>query len=143
VRVLVCGSRTWGREKDSEGNVIRSRAAAQFQRDMIADVLIGYYTDDGALVVIEGAAPGADTVAGEWATAMLYDEKHLSYPADWKRYGKDAGPIRNAQMLDEGKPDLVVAFIDQPLNESKGTADMVRRSRAAGVPTYVITDEAA
>lgn len=43
--------------------------------------------------------------------------------------GKAAGPIRNQRMLDEGKPDLVVAFPG-----GRGTADMVRRAKAAGVP---------
>jgi hypothetical protein len=47
--------------------------------------------------------------------------------AEWKKYGPAAGPIRNQRMLDWG-PDLVVAF-----SGGKGTADMVRRARAAGV----------
>lgn len=40
-----------------------------------------------------------------------------------------AGPIRDQEMLDKGKPDLVVAFLG-----NRGTADMVRRAREAGVP---------
>jgi hypothetical protein len=48
--------------------------------------------------------------------------------ADWEKLGRSAGPIRNQAMLDEGRPDLVVAFPGH-----HGTADMVRRARAAGV----------
>lgn len=59
------------------------------------------------------------------------------YPADWEKYGKVAGPIRNQQMLDEGKPDVVYAFTDD-LSNSRGTADMCRRANKAGVPVYVI-----
>jgi hypothetical protein len=50
------------------------------------------------------------------------------YMADWDGLGRKAGPIRNQRMLDEGKPDLVIAFPG-----GRGTADMVRRAREAGV----------
>lgn len=50
------------------------------------------------------------------------------FAADWSQ-GKKAGPLRNARMLAEGKPDVVVAFPG-----GRGTEDMVARARAAGVP---------
>lgn len=40
-------------------------------------------------------------------------------------------------MLDEGKPDLVLAFVDKPLDQSKGTAHMVRIATEAGVAVEV------
>lgn len=46
-----------------------------------------------------------------------------------------AGGIRNKQMLNEGKPDLVIAF---PTENSKGTWDMVRRAKRAGIETVVV-----
>ena len=49
-------------------------------------------------------------------------------PADWKRYGRGAGPARNQAMLVEFNPQLLVAFPG-----GKGTADMVRRAQKAGV----------
>src|SRR6266536_1924225 len=61
------------------------------------------------------------------------------YPAQWDQHGKAAGPRRNQLMLEGGKPDVVWCFISRPLDESRGTADMVRRARAAGVPTYVVS----
>lgn len=70
---------------------------------------------------------GADTLAGDWAHGFLIPVR--SFPADWEeRHGKRAGPIRNQMMLEEGRPDLVVAFPG-----GTGTADMVRRAREAGV----------
>ena len=60
----------------------------------------------------------------------------MEYPAPWKRFGPSAGGIRNQQMLDEGKPDLVVAFPG-----GKGTADMVRRAENAGVKVIKVGDE--
>lgn len=75
--------------------------------------------------VIEGGAAGADGMAREWAARHALDS--WTQLADWKTHGRAAGPIRNQAML-EHNPKLVVAFPG-----GKGTADMVRRSRKAGV----------
>src|SRR5690606_25211324 len=77
-------------------------------------------------VLIHGAARGADSIAGQWAASRGVEA--LSFPANWTRDGKAAGPIRNQRMLDEGQPDVVIAFPG-----GGGTADMVRRAKAAGV----------
>ena len=59
------------------------------------------------------------------------------YPANWNLHGRAAGPIRNKQMLDEGKPDIVYAFHPN-ISESKGTKDMVRQAKNRGIETIVI-----
>jgi hypothetical protein len=82
-------------------------------------------------LIIHGAAKGADTLAGRWAKE--FNIPVLVFPADWKKYGRRAGPIRNAQMLSEGKPNLVVAFPG-----GRGTANMVGLSQKAGVPVYAV-----
>lgn len=87
-------------------------------------------------MVIEGEAPGADTLAREWAEANGIQVE--PYPADWTRYGRDAGPIRNKQMLEQGRPTYAVAFYDRPRAESRGTADMVRRLERAGIEVLEI-----
>ena len=85
--------------------------------------------------VIHGDAKGADSMADYFARdQVLTVEK---YPADWTKYRLTAGPIRNQQMLDEGKPDRVAAFFTD-LNTSKGTRDMVTRSLKAGLPVTAI-----
>jgi hypothetical protein len=76
--------------------------------------------------VISGMAPGADTLAAEWAERFGFPLH--KFPADWSKHGKAAGPIRNQRMIEEGKPDLVIAFPG-----GRGTADMIRRAKAAGV----------
>ena len=65
-----------------------------------------------------------------------------SYPAQWHRYGRAAGPIRNLQMLVEGKPDAVLAF-NNCIEKSRGTKDMVARATEAGIPTEVIRENGA
>lgn len=76
--------------------------------------------------VIHGGATGADSLGLAWAHARRVAVD--SYPAQWNAHGKAAGPLRNQQMLEQGRPDLVVAFPG-----GAGTADMVRRATAAGV----------
>lgn len=83
-------------------------------------------------LIIQGGAFGADACASEWAHARNVLERQFA--ADWHAHGRAAGPIRNQQMLDEGKPDLVVAFPG-----GTGTADMVRRAKAAGVRVIEVT----
>ena len=76
--------------------------------------------------VVNGGARGADLMAKQWAEHHAIEARSVA--ADWGLHGRAAGPIRNQSMLDKYVPDLVVAFPG-----GKGTADMVRRSRKAGV----------
>ena len=115
LRVLVCGGRKYN---DS----------AMFSRVMGA-----LFLDDGSvlarrgLTIIHGAQTGADTLAHQWAVANC--ARPAPYKAEWTKYGNPAGPIRNQRMIDEGRPDLVIAFPGWV-----GTNDTVTRARAAGIP---------
>ena len=108
VRVLVCGGRDFSDTEFAYRVLGEAHAAI------------------GIDVVIEGDARGADRIAGYWARKNGVD--NLKFRADWKKHGRAAGPIRNRQMLREGKPDLVIAFPG-----GVGTADMVKIAEAAGV----------
>jgi len=85
-------------------------------------------------VVIEGEARGADKMGR--AAAMELGIPFEPYPAQWHIYGRAAGPIRNQQMLDEGKPTEAVGFHDDIAN-SKGTHDMWRRLKDATIPVVI------
>lgn len=109
MRILVCGGRDY---KDWE---------------TLRYTLYQYDHEDENTVIITGGCPtGADDLAATYA--MVYLTGYKEYKADWKKYGRRAGPFRNQQMLDEGKPDLVIAFPG-----GNGTADMVRRTILAGI----------
>lgn len=112
MRILVCGSRHFN---DYEA------VARELQR--IGDIGL----------IIHGAAQGADTCGERYAMANSIPMQ--SFPADWERYGKSAGPIRNRQMLKEGAPDLVVAFRGP---NSRGTQDMINAATKAGIPVEII-----
>ena len=119
-RVLVCGGRNYDRA------------------DIVEAVLDRYVGEAGPNsplwpCIVHGAAPGADTLADDWAN--LRDVLIEPHPADWAVHGRAAGPIRNQEMLDSGI-DLVIAFPG-----GRGTADMVRRARAAGVKVIEIDDD--
>ncbi|RWO57146.1 MAG: DUF2493 domain-containing protein [Mesorhizobium sp.] len=94
-------------------------------------------------VIIHGNARGADAEAKEWA--LEKGIKHAPFIAAWedltapgaviryikatgKPYNANAGPQRNQRMIDDGKPDIVVAFPG-----GKGTRDMIDRARRAGL----------
>lgn len=106
MRVLVCGGRDF---------------------DDMAMMLIVLGQLGPADTIIHGGARGADTMADQLSHSLGC--KLEVYAADWNAHGKAAGYIRNQQMLDEGKPDMVIAFPG-----GRGTADMVKRAKKAGVP---------
>jgi YspA, cpYpsA-related SLOG family len=109
MRVLVCGGRDYS------------------DRDHLFGVLDRKYRERPFSHLIHGSASGADSLADEWASNNHVFR--LPFLAEWELHGKAAGPIRNARMLEEGKPDLVIAFPG-----GKGTSNMIRQALSAGIP---------
>lgn len=95
-----------------------------------------------SFVLIHGCATGADTLASLWCiqfNKFMEEEvvQELRFPAKWKNKNgvldRSAGSKRNKKMLEEGKPDLVVAFPG-----GNGTAHMKRIAREAGIKVLEI-----
>ncbi len=82
--------------------------------------------------IVQGGAPGADTMAAHWGEKMGLSV--VAEVSDWGSHGNAAGPIRNQKMIDDHKPDVVIAFPG-----GRGTADMVRRAREAKIEVIEIT----
>jgi hypothetical protein len=124
--VLVTGDRNWTNYE----RIARELDAVMHERN-------------AAVLIIHGAATGADSLARQWSDRNYhyYDgyQDSKEYPANWRKYGRAAGPIRNQQMLEEGKPDFVLAFHNNIAN-SKGTKDMVARARKANIPVKICTE---
>lgn len=113
MRILVCGGR------DYLDYITLSR--------VLDETVAGLDPDD--VTIIQGGATGADFLAKVYAYCWGWGGLSCEeYKADWKKYGKGAGLIRNQQMLDKGSPDLVIAF-----KGGVGTADMVNRARKADI----------
>ena len=113
VRVLVCGGRNYS------------------DHERVKAVLNALHERVGISVIIQGGARGADELAFGWARANGVEE--IQFDADWETHGSFAGPMRNTQMLYEGKPDLVIAFPG-----GRGTGDMVRKARKSGIDVVEI-----
>lgn len=88
---------------------------------------------DRTSTIVHGrAANGADKIAHQEAEKLgLRVEPH---PANWAKYGKSAGFVRNKEMVDIGA-DLCIAFWDGKSNGTKHTMDL---AEAAGIPVEVI-----
>ena len=115
MRVLVCGGRFFNK------------------KELLTKVLDNLHKSTPIEVIIEGDAPGADRLAGYWARKNKIDD--LKFKADWDKFGRSAGPIRNRLMLKEGKPDMVIAF-----EGGAGTANMIKISKEANVQVEEINE---
>lgn len=113
MRVLVCGGRYYS-------DIVR-----------VFMVLDKLNRDAGIDCIIQGGAKGADRLALEWAAQAGCPVNQ--FDADWENQGSFAGPARNSRMLAEGRPDLVIGFPG-----GRGTADMMRKARKAGVEVIEI-----
>jgi hypothetical protein len=131
-RVLLCGSRRWPWPKTVE--VVLDRLAAQH---------------GDQLVVIEGAATGADHAVHQWCVGHgLPDDRHRCHPVDWNaerrtrpKDWRTAGPERNTRMLLQERPRLIVAFHDHFAPTSGGTSDMALRGLLREVPVWLTPGE--
>ena len=125
MRVLVCGGRTFGYTPES------NFTKKDFNIFNKAVDLVSSYKPTA---IIQGLAKGGAEVGK--LTAEALDIPDLAFCADWDKYGYGAVHIRNQQMLAEGKPDLVIAFVG-----GKGTASIVERSLKAGVVVVRVSEE--
>ena len=82
------------------------------------------------IIIVSGCASGADAIGERYAKENGFEvEKH---PADWKKYGKSAGPKRNEQMAKVC--DFVICFWDY---QSKGTKSMIDYAKMYNKPIRI------
>lgn len=110
MQIVACGSRNYT------------------DREAVRRALLSYWPDPDCrgFEVLHGAARGADTLAAE--EAGRFGARTRAFPADWRRYGRAAGPVRTRQMLDES-PDLMLAF-----GTGRGTDFAVAEAERRGIP---------
>lgn len=123
MKILVSGSREMPENQKSRNMILAQ----------IMECLVGkddLYPQD--VTIITGGAKGADTVAHD--LAVDYGMKTIVHYAEWNRFGKSAGPIRNGRMLDE-EPDVVIAF---PIGKSVGTRHCIKEAERRGIRTITI-----
>ena len=120
VRIIVAGGREFNDSKLFE--------------EKVSEILTQYKD----IEFVSGHAKGADSMAEKYASDNGIRIKVM--PAEWKKYGRAAGPIRNKQMLDYAlEADAVlIAFWN---GVSKGTKDMISRAKEHGAKCHVVMYE--
>lgn len=81
--------------------------------------------------IVSGTANGADKLGETYAIENNY--KLTKFPADWNKYGKTAGYLRNMQMAEYA--DALIAFWD---GKSKGTKHMIDLAKQYGLKVRII-----
>lgn len=112
--IVICGSRT-------------CKEAVTVVEAAMANVAV---PDGSKPRVVSGGARGADRAGEMWAKAHGYSIQRM--PANWVRYGKLAGRVRNREMALVA--DAVVALWD---GESKGTKNMIEVATQMGLPVFI------
>jgi hypothetical protein len=95
------------------------------------DNLLSFRIKEHNIIIISGTAEGADRLGERYAIERGYAIE--KYPAEWKKHGLAAGPIRNEQMSNVA--DALIAFWD---GESRGTKDMIKKARKKNLLVRVI-----
>lgn len=118
MRLLITGSRKWDNPE------VMAQAIAD------ADIELSARGRWVSTIVVGDCPDGADPMAAEIAELEGYELER--YEADWVRYGKPAGPIRNLQMVNAGA-EMCLAFFKVGAGNA-GTNNCVKFAEHAGIP---------
>jgi SLOG family YspA-like protein len=113
MRVIIAGSRSFDNNSKLMGMVMDAVLKSKFQ----------------ITEVVSGGALGVDMAGENWA--HIYGVPVKLFIPDWNKYGKSAGMIRNADMVEYA--DALIVLWD---GKSKGTANTIKRAKALGIPIY-------
>lgn len=114
MKVIIAGSR----------NFHKSKVVYQFVNDKVKG---GLKIEQ----VLCGCARGVDEIGRQWALDNNVPVKE--FPADWNKYGRAAGHIRNSQMVKEA--DALIAVWD---GKSRGTKDTIDKAETKGIPVFIL-----
>lgn len=118
MRAIVCG----GRDFTDGATFFRAMDRIHSERKIEAIIEGGQRTRDAQGAVVGGA----DFWAYMWATSRQIP--HIREDADWNRFGRAAGPIRNRAMIEKHNPNACITFPG-----GAGTANMIRQSYECGL----------
>jgi hypothetical protein len=137
MRVLVCGSQDW-----NDRTAIRRQLARLPAGSVVIHGDVGYDAEGRALwgKPDELAICGAAKLAGQIARELGHDVLVFT-PPERLAGERDAssGPRRNARMLREGHPELVLVF-SYRLDDSPDTTDCIRQAQNAGLQVHHIRE---
>lgn len=115
-RVIIAGSRNF-----CDDEVLRDRC-----EDVLA-IPMAF----GNVIIVSGHAKGVDQLGERFAFENKL--KTIVFPAEWKKYGRAAGPLRNKIMANNA--DALIAFWD---GESRGTGNMIQLAQDKGLKLFLV-----
>jgi hypothetical protein len=130
-RVLIAGDREYGNSANHGDYALAYRQRKRVEK--LITLLYRKYGKD--LVIIEGGARGADTLARDYALGRGIPV--MEFPAPWDYLPRAGGLVRNKWMLKIGKPHEVWIF-HPCIDASKGSKDMAKQAVKAGLLPNVI-----
>ncbi len=114
-RVVIAGCRDYNNYEEAKSYI---------------DIYLAIIRKENSIIIVSGGASGADALGERYARENGF--KVERYPADWKRYGRSAGPRRNEQMAQIA--DYVICFWDE---KSRGTRSMIEYAKKYNKPFKV------
>lgn len=115
IKVIVAGCRNYNNYEEAKS---------------IIDFYLSKICINNEIVILSGGCRGADSLGEKYASEKNYKiERHQ---ANWGKYGKKAGPIRNEKMA--SLCDFVICFWD---GKSKGTKNMIAFAKKYNKPLRV------
>lgn len=141
MKLAVVGSRTFGNLQIANLTILEMKLKRKQQELMYEEIdkyIWEYFWDDGLcekFEIVSGGANGADRLAKEYVTSRQHGITYKEFPANWDLYGKSAGFKRNILIADYA--EQCFAFVDKPLEESKGTANTVELFKQRNKPVKV------
>lgn len=121
-KVLVCGGRYYSNSKNIFSILDDIKAVIEQNNNT--------FNTNTEIKIINGGARGADNISTDWAK-----QNNVSldiYLADWDKYKKAAGHIRNKLMFTSSNPDIIIAF-----NGGRGTQNMIELAKSND---YILED---
>lgn len=115
-KILIAGSREYDNYEEAEA---------------VLDALVKDHVGECDIVILSGSCRGADMIGERYAEQHRFEIKR--YPADWKRYGRAAGSIRNEEMVRAA--DMVICFWD---GESRGSRSLIKSVERLGKEISVV-----
>lgn len=92
---------------------------------LISDIICDHpwFFNESIIEIVSGKALGADRLGENWAKKYHIPIKY--FPANWNKYGKSAGHIRNKEMAEYCDKGIII--VDSNLMEkSKGSMNMIK-----------------
>ena len=127
----------WEQEEKAIGNgskviIAGSRSFADYEKlKSVCDSILPNQYSEPRISILSGTSSGSDSLGERYANERGYTLNR--YPADWKQYGKAAGPIRNRQMVEDA--DAAIVFWD---GQSRGTKNLIEEAKKQGLIVRII-----